>query len=54
LALDRPRPIVLLLLILVAGWVRARSARLGSRQIVRLEFEELAEPAVQLLGIDRD
>jgi hypothetical protein len=40
--------------LLVTGWVRARSARLGSRQIVRLEFEELAEPTVQLLGIERD
>ena len=54
LALERPGPIVLLLLLLVAGWVRARSARLGSRQIVRMEFEELAEPAVQQLGIERD
>jgi|SRR5579863_1872805 len=54
LALERPGSIVLLLFILVAGWVRARSARLGSRQIVRLEFEELAEPAVQLLGIEAD
>ncbi len=54
LALERPGPIVILLLLLVAGWVRARSARLGSRQIVRLEFEELAEPVVLLLGIERD
>jgi hypothetical protein len=54
LALERPGPIFILLLLLVAGWVRARSARLGSHQIVRLEFEELAEPAVQLLGIERD
>jgi hypothetical protein len=54
LALERPGPIVFLLLLLIAGWARARSARLGSRQIVRLEFEELAEPAVQLLGLERD
>lgn len=54
LALERPGPIFLLLLLLVAAWVRARTARLGSRQILRLEFEELAEPAVQLLGIERD
>ena len=53
-ALARPQPILILLLILIAGWMRARSARLGSREIVRLEFEELAEPAVQLLGIERD
>jgi hypothetical protein len=54
LVLERPGPTLLLLLILVAGWVRARSARLDSRQIVRLEFEEFAEPAVLLLGIERD
>jgi hypothetical protein len=54
LALERPGPILLLLLILVAGCVGAHSARLGSREIVRLEFEELAEPAVQLLGLERD
>ena len=53
LALDRPEPMVLLLLLLIAGWARARTARLGSRQILRLEFEELAEPAVLLLGIER-
>jgi hypothetical protein len=54
LAVERSGPTLLLLLILVAAWVRARSARLGSREILRLEFEELAEPAVQLLGIERD
>lgn len=54
LTLEHSEPLVILLLLLVAGWLRARTARLGSRQIVRLEFEELAEPAVQLLGIERD
>jgi hypothetical protein len=54
IALERSEPLVIMLLLLVAGWVRARSARLGSRQIIRLEFEELAEPAVQLLGLERD
>jgi hypothetical protein len=54
LALERPGSILLLVILLIAAWARARSARLSSRQIVRLEFEELAEPAVQLLGIDRD
>ena len=54
LVLERPGSILLFFILLVAAWARARSARLASRRIVRLEFEELAEPAVQLLGIDRD
>jgi hypothetical protein len=54
LALGRPGPIVLVFILFFAAWARARSARLASRQIVRLEFEELAEPALQLLGINRD
>jgi hypothetical protein len=53
-ALERPFAILILLLILVAGWVTVRSARVRSREILRLEFEELAEPTVQLLGIERD
>jgi hypothetical protein len=53
-ALERPMAILILLLVLLAGWVTARSARVRSREILRLEFEELAEPAVQLLGIERD
>lgn len=40
--------------ILAAGWWRLRHARLASRQIGRLEFEEAPEPAVQLLGIERE
>lgn len=39
---------------LVAAWCGSRAARLGSRQIARLEFEEGLEPAVQLLGIERE
>ena len=54
LALGHPGPILILLLLLVAGWVLARYARFGARQILHLEFEELAEPTVQLLGIERD
>jgi hypothetical protein len=40
--------------ILAAGWWRLRHARLASRKIGRLEFEEVSEPAVQLLGIERE
>ena len=39
---------------LVAAWWGLRRARLGSRQIARLEFEEGMEPAVQSLGIERE
>jgi hypothetical protein len=41
-------------LLLGALWWRMRRARLGWRQIDRLEFEEVPEPAVQRLSIDRD
>jgi len=54
LGIEEPEPLLIMLLVLIAAWARVRAARLGSRQIVRLEFEELAEPAVQLLGIERD
>jgi hypothetical protein len=40
--------------ILVVGWWRLRRARIAARQISRIEFEELFEPAVQLLGIERE
>jgi hypothetical protein len=40
--------------ILTVGWWRLRHARLAARQISRIEFEEMFEPAVQLLGIERD
>lgn len=36
------------------GWWKLRRARLASREIGRLEFEEALEPAVQLLGIERE
>jgi hypothetical protein len=54
LAVQRPGPTIVLLLLLAAAWLRARTGRLGSRQILRLEFEELADPAVQLLRLERD
>ena len=40
--------------ILVAGWWRLRRARIAVREISRIEFEERFEPAVQLLGIERE
>ena len=43
-----------LLILFSATWLRARYARLSSRQILGLQFEEAAEPVVQLLRIDRD
>ena len=40
--------------ILAVGWWQLRRARLAGRQISRIEFEEVFEPAVQLLGIEHD
>lgn len=40
--------------ILAAAWWGLHRARLGSRQIARLEFEEGMPPAVQSLGIERE
>lgn len=45
---------LLFVAILAAGWWRLRHARIAVRQIGRIEFEETFEPAVQLLGIERD
>ena len=42
------------IVLLFAGWWKARSARLAWQKIDRLEFEEVQEPAVQVLSIDRD
>ncbi len=39
---------------LAIGWLWLHRARLGSRHIVRFEFEEALEPAVQVLGIERE
>jgi hypothetical protein len=40
--------------ILAVGWWRLHRARLAGRQISRLEYEEISEPAVQILGIEHD
>jgi hypothetical protein len=47
-------PTLLLLFLLAAAWLRARTARLNVRQVARLAFEELADPTVLLLRIERD
>lgn len=44
----------LLIAIFAAGWWRLRRGRIAARQISRIEYEELFEPAVQLLGIERE
>ena len=54
IALPSPAGTIILLTFLAASWLGARFGRLGSRQMARLEFEELADPAVQLLRIERD
>jgi hypothetical protein len=43
-----------LIVLLFAGWWKARGARLGWQRVDRLEFEEMQDPAVQVLSIDRD
>jgi len=43
-----------LIALLLAGWWKARNARLDCQRVDRLEFEEDEEPAVQVLSIDRD
>jgi hypothetical protein len=45
---------LLLAVTLAAVWWRLRRARVAVRQTSRIEFEEMFEPAVQLLGIERD
>jgi len=45
---------VIFVLVLGIAWRGLRGARLTGRQIGRLEFEETLEPAVHILGIDRD
>jgi hypothetical protein len=54
LALPNPTLTLLFLFLLAAAWLRARTARLNVRQIARLTFEELADPTVLLLRIERD
>lgn len=53
-ALQNPVWAVALMVLFLLMWWRARRIRHGSRQIHHLGFEEAPEPAVQLLGIDRD
>jgi len=54
LALPSDRAMLALAGLLLASWWRARRARLDWRPIGRLEFEELPDPGVQTLGIERD
>lgn len=53
-ALAHAEGILIFLILLSGAWLGGRRARLGSRQFVRLEFEERADAAVQLLRIERD
>lgn len=53
-ALAGPVSTLLLMFLLATAWLRARTARLNVRLIARLQFEESAEPVVQLLRIERD
>ncbi len=53
-ALPSAVPVLFLLFLLAAGWLRARTARLNVRHIARLQFEEFADPTVLLLRIERD
>ena len=50
---ERTRALVLFV-ILLAAWLKARRSRLDDWQTGQLEFEELPEPAVHTLGIERD
>ncbi len=45
---------LILIGILMASWWKARRVRRDVRKTGRLEFEEQLEPAVQILGIERD
>lgn len=53
-AIPNPVAILFLLFLLATAWLRARTARLNIRRIVRLEFEDLADPTLLLLRIERD
>lgn len=54
LAVPNAIPTLFLLFLLATAWLRARTARLNVRKIARLQFEELADPTVLLLRIERD
>lgn len=53
-ATNNPTGAAVLTAVLIALRWKLRRGRLSSRQILHLEFEELPEPAVQLLSIERD
>lgn len=52
--LDAPHRWVAAMILLVAGYVWVRRTRLHIQRVGRMEFEELPEPAVQVIGIFRD
>ena len=52
--LFRPGATVTLICVLLAAWWKARQARRDLQEIGQLEFEEVLEPAVLTLSIDRD
>ena len=53
-ALESPAVAVALFGAMLVIWLRVRTGRVGDQEIGLLEFEELPEPAVHTLGIDRD
>jgi hypothetical protein len=54
LSLRSPAGTAALFVIMLAAWWRARTARLVDRETGTLEFEEVQEPAVLTLSIERD
>jgi len=52
--IQQPDSAVLLFVMLLAVWLKMRKGRLDGREAGKIEFEELPEPAVQTLGIERD
>ena len=53
-ALEGPRSTLGLFAALLAIWLKVRKGRLDDLQIGKLEFEEVPEPAIQTLNIQRD
>jgi len=53
-ALEGPRSTLIVFAILLAIWLKVRHGRREEWEFGKLEFEELPEPAVQTLGIERD
>ncbi len=52
--LKGPRPTLVLLAVLLGAWWQARRARREDWEFGKLEFEELPEPAILTLSIQRD